>query len=145
MKAILCCSVFWFYLSAPARFADAQANATQLSPQQQEQQRRVDQTVNTPFDYFGRVIDQDGHPIADAIAHISVMGEVGKTEGETKHEVASDANGFVSLKGIRAFGIIVTVSKVGYLTVGSSEPPGGWSSTKHPTVEKPALFHLQKK
>ena len=101
--------------------------------------------VNTPFDFYGKIIDENQQPVAGAMAHILVMGEVGRTEGQTNHDVTSDAKGLVSLKGIRAFGIIVTVSKAGYLSLGGSDLPGGGSSRQHPTPEKAAIYHLQQK
>jgi protocatechuate 3,4-dioxygenase beta subunit len=134
-----------WYLVADSMPTYAQTNDVQLSPQQAEQQRRVDQMVNTPFDFYGKVIDQDGHPVANAIADISVMGEVGKTEGQTKRQATTDAGGLFSVKEIRAFGIIVTVSKTGYVGAGGPDGPGGSSSRKHLTADKPAIYHLQKK
>jgi hypothetical protein len=124
--------------------AGAQTNGVQLSPQQEEQQKKVDQMVNTPFDFYGKVIDRDGKPVAGVTAHISVMGEVGKTEGQTNHDVVSGANGLFSLKNIRAFGVIVSVEKSGYQAV-SSERPWPHSGRVFPTVDEPAIYRLQKK
>lgn len=127
----------------------AQANQIQLSPQQQEAQQKIDDRLkNNPFDFYGVVLDQAGKPVAGAKVVVLVQGELGSKQGSTEHDLQSDQDGRFKLEGVHSFGVIVTVSKDGYLTL-PDKHNGPWfwiiRDGTMPSKDNPAIFPLQKK
>jgi hypothetical protein len=116
-----------------------------------DKQEQLDQELkDDPFSFYGKVVDENGVPVAKATARISVQGELGQTQGSTDHNVQSDDNGSFKLEGIHSFGVIVTVSKDGYITMPDGHGPWNWligvaKPNSMPTKDQPAVFHLRKK
>jgi len=126
----------------------AQSDRIQLSPQQQEIQRKVDDRLkNNPFDFYGKVLDENGQPVAGAKVVALVQGELGSAHGSTEHDLLSDQDGLFKLEGVHSFGIIVTVTKDGYYTLPDKHGPWFWiiRDGTMPTKDHPAIYPLQKK
>jgi hypothetical protein len=159
MKSKLNASTYFYFLfflglfalvTVNAQTSDLTSEMTRERPDLVERQRKLDETLKIPIDFYGKAVDENGQPVSGATAKISVMGEVGKVEGLTKYSVISDQNGLFSLKGIHAMSVMVTVSKDGYHTLPDKAPPGGWSRITNqnitfPTENSPAVFPLKKK
>jgi hypothetical protein len=129
-----------------------QAHA-QLTPQQiQDAQRKQDESLRDhPFNFYGRVLDENGRPVAGASVKILVGGELGSTQGDTEHNLQSDQDGLFSLEGVHGMDIDATVSKDGYYTL-PDKHDGAWfwmeqgfKPSMMPTKDKPAIFSLKKK
>jgi hypothetical protein len=125
----------------------------QLTPQeiQERQQKQDDELKNNPFNFYGRVVDENGQSVADAKATILVQGELGSTQGSTEYDVQTDGDGLFKLENSHSFGVIVTVAKNGYYTL-PDEHNGPWywlfgdgKRDSMPTKQQPAIFHLKKK
>jgi len=128
--------------------ANAQADHIQLTPQQQANQQQQDAVVNTPFSFYGKVVDQTGQPIGGATATVTLWGEAGSGKASSKRNILSGADGMFSLKDVRAVSIEVVVTKEGYRTLPAKTPPGGWGlnlqNRSFPSATDPAVFPLQK-
>jgi hypothetical protein len=149
-RVCLLIAIVWFTISPFCAFAQApaqaQAQMTEANPEVAAEQKKLDEKLQAPFDFYGKVVDEKGQAVAGATATVTVMGEVGKAEGESKHIIKSDATGLFSLKGFHAFGVIVTVFKEGYLTIPNAHGP--WSCAQGaamPDSNNPAVFSLRLK
>jgi len=124
-RAIACFITAWGLAYFPPNLK-AQADQIQLTPQQQEMQRKADDRLkNHPFDFYGIILDESGKPVAGAKVVVLVQGELGSAQGSTKHDLQSDQEGRFKLEGIHSFGVIVTVSKDGYYTL-PTKHDGPW-------------------
>ena len=82
-----------------------------LNPRQQALQ----QAYNSPIDFWGKVVDQNGNPIAGAKVTFTIDKQMGEgDENKPKVTVLSKAGGLFSLTGQTGAGIVVYVSKEGY-------------------------------
>jgi len=81
-----------------------------LTPKQQAMQ----QAYNSPIDFWGKVVDQNGNPVAGATVTFSVDSQPWEEEDQRKVTMLSGANGLFSLTGKKGVGIVVYVSKEGY-------------------------------
>jgi hypothetical protein len=128
--------------------ANAQADHLQLTPQQQANQQQQDAIVNTPFSFYGKVVDQTGQPIGGATATVTLWGEAGSAKASSQRNILSDADGMFSLKDVRAVSVEVVVTEEGYRTLPAKTPPGGWGlnlqNRSFPSATDPAIFPLQK-
>lgn len=103
----------------------------------------------TPISFYGKVVDTDGNPIADASVSISMVDTPGPGEGHTKLQKKSDSNGMFSVSG-HGLGLVVMVSKDGYYQTDKSSGNFGYSSVggktnPHPNPNDPAIFVLKKR
>jgi len=139
-RAIACFVTGWLLVYFPS-YLKAQADPIQLSPLQQELQRKTDdQLRNDPFDFYGVVLDKHEKPVSGAKVVVLVHHELGSTEGRTEHELQSDQDG--------RFKLDVTVSKDGYYTLPvKHNGPWYWiiRNSTMPSKDNPAIFPLQKK
>jgi hypothetical protein len=120
----------------------------QLTPQQEEAQRKIDDRLkNEPFNFYGKVLDENNQPVAGANVKILVQGELGSAHGSTEHDLQSGQDGLFKLEGVHSFGVIVTVSKDGYYTLPDGHGPWFWiiRNGTMPSMDHPAVFPLQKK
>jgi hypothetical protein len=101
-----------------------------------------------PVNFYGRVVDENNTPVADAGVHFewNDISEKGTSDADT----VSDANGFFSLKDRRGKRLYVDVGKAGYYSSGDARnatfeyanPADGLFT---PDPNRPVVFHLRKK
>ncbi|MBN8711680.1 MAG: carboxypeptidase regulatory-like domain-containing protein [Verrucomicrobia bacterium] len=103
----------------------------------------------TPIEFYGKVLDQDGSPVAGAT--VDVIWTDLSANGSSHLEVVSDGSGLFSIKDIRGKHMTVQVTKEGYqrqLKGGQSgfDYAGFWEPTYHePDANNPVIFRLRKK
>lgn len=103
----------------------------------------------TPIEFYGKVVDQDGMPVAGATA--DVIWTDMSANGSSQMEATSGTAGLFSITGIHGKHMTVQVNKEGYyrqLTDAKSafEYAGFWEPSYHiPDKEKPVIFRLRKK
>lgn len=133
--------------------ASKEPNAA-VTPQAQEEKRKaaVDLVVSalaTPIEFYGRVVDQNGDPVAGATVGFSALDKfMAPGSGYTG---TSDENGLFSISGIKGARLSVNVRKEGYYFIDSKSNASfayGTGSDGYfrapPTKSKPATFILQK-
>ena len=103
----------------------------------------------TPIEFYDKVLDQDGNPVADATADISWTDM--SPDGSSQMQVISDGAGLFSVTGISGKHMTVQVTKDGYLRETSKgrsafEFAGFWEPTYYePDPNNPVIFYLKKK
>ncbi len=112
---------------------------------QAEIERGYDQW-RTPIQFYGKVVDENTNPVADANVHFvwTDLSEKGTSEKIT----ASDQYGFFSLSDTNGKNLIVQVSKDGYYAYqpfGASFNYAGENQNFVPDPANPVLFRLKKK
>jgi hypothetical protein len=129
-----------------------------LNPKQQA----MEQAANSPINFWGKVVDQNGAPIEGATAKISVTGKLfDEDEDNPKIVVLSDASGLFSLTGKTGLGISVWVSKDGYYSISGQADASlnyflksknplisfnrAGTNVPFPTEQQPTIFTLTKK
>lgn len=107
----------------------------------------------TPIEFFGKVVDQNNLPIAEAAVEIEWVGTsaVYGGDGVGHKKLTSDANGLFIIRGIEGKRLRVLVSKEGYhrrksWNNGSFEYAGFWEPEFiEPDSKNPIQFHLVRK
>jgi len=61
LAAVVCFAVY------PAQVG-AQTADLQTSPQMREKEQQINAMINTPFDFYGKVVDANGAPVSGATA-----------------------------------------------------------------------------
>jgi hypothetical protein len=115
----------------------------------QETAGRILGILATPITFYGKVIDQNGDPIADASVD---YGTIDKFDADgSNYRGKTDTNGYFSVSGIQGAVLTVGVSKTGYYNIhgksdGAFAYGVGPDSTRKepPTKDRPAVFVLQK-
>jgi hypothetical protein len=115
------------------------------------EQSRIDRQFDwkQPIDFYGKVIDEKGQPVAGALAGLS-WNDLSK-EGTSETKILSDTNGLFALEERQGKVLSVSVSKEGYY-----RPPIGWmksfeyANPFEPHFHRPdpsnlVTFHLRKK
>lgn len=149
---------------------DRKAAANQLTEEEKEKWRQGDPSVinklqiiiaqenakkeTVPIDFFGKVVDQFGEPIAGATVELSVRRWTVPPSPDRKHIIETDKTGLFQLKGEKGqFLYPKDISKDGY----------EYKRLEHPTAfqysgsmligeqlfvadpENPVIFHLRKR
>lgn len=108
---------------------------------------------NTPIDFWGKVVDQDGRPIVGAKSEIDIDAQ----GGNQKHIVFSDSDGLFELLGQRGASAYVKVYSDGYASTSDNKIGSNISSRMiyysmeampayaPPTKDNPQIFVLRKK
>jgi len=111
---------------------------------------------SAPINFWGKVVDEKGNPIADAEVKFKVMDNLGSYDSPPSPEfkAVSNEKGLFSLTGKKGGELFVAVSKEGYYQVrdksvgwiayeswGDDVPPPDY----FPTPKNPAIFILKKK
>lgn len=110
-----------------------------------------------PFDFVGRVIDQNGNPVPNANVQWGANNNPDPYQSGTRGQAVSDSNGFFSIDS-KGIGLYIEVSKVGYDKVpselggGKRGSYGGFVTGGHlgntdspmGTKNNPSLFVLRK-
>lgn len=72
-------------------------------------------TLNhNPIEFYGRVLDQYGEPVASASVEASVMVNTGTTGGVRKARTSTDAQGYFSFIDLAGQDLTMVISKPGY-------------------------------
>jgi hypothetical protein len=106
---------------------------------------------NNPFNFYGKVLDENGQPVPGATVKFLIGGELNSTKGESERDLQSGADGLFSLEGIHAMDVLVTAAKDGYYTLPEKHPGAWWWMERGfkpgtmPTKDQPAIFSLKKK
>jgi len=104
------------------------------------------QMWNTPIEFYGKVVDEKGNPVADA--NIQFVCNDLSEAGATFYNLKSDEHGMFSLTGVRGKGISVHVSKDGYYTSKRDRRNFEYAGANEnfiPNSSNPVVFHLHKK
>jgi hypothetical protein len=137
-------------VQAPPPAAPVPANAAPVvnTPDIAQQQRFL-ALFDTPISFFGRVVDETGSPVSQAVAAMSAAN-VPYGNG-SKHEKLSDDSGLFEIVGIRGAELYVEVKKDGYYQTENSRrnfryagPPSN-VVVALPTKETPATFVLKQR
>jgi hypothetical protein len=109
----------------------------------------------TPIEFYGKVVDQHGDPVA--AAEIKIMPfDNAFGSSDTQMLLSSDADGRFSVKGLKGLAMGVQVEKTGYLTLsdlGFERPASarrieygldGTGGARFKDSNKPTLFTLHK-
>jgi Carboxypeptidase regulatory-like domain len=101
-----------------------------------------------PIEFYGKVVDQFGHPIAGAEVELGWTTAVGPIP-DPKKTIYSDANGRFAVTGIQGKRLVVTVYKEGYLHAKSGiqgfEYAAFYESNFYvPDPNNPVIFRMQK-
>lgn len=99
-----------------------------------------------PIDFYGKVVDENTNPVANASIHFewNDLSEKGTSEAQTQ----SDAQGLFSLTGRTGKGMSLTITKQGYYTLEESRYPSYEYGDPYghftPDAANPVIFHLRK-
>ena len=113
------------------------------------------EAYDTPIEFYGKVVDQNGDPVVDASVSIRLDDDSPANELKIT-KMVSDSDGLFSIKGVKGLGISVMVEKEGYLEKDESKAsqsasirnvafagdPGRGARYKDPA--KPTVFTLHK-
>lgn len=106
--------------------------------------------INTPINFWGKVVDEDGNPIPDVTVSYTAMDkpleQLIRDQG-TRHTGKSEANGLFSITGIKGMGLGIQVTKDGYYQTKQSAYSIGYavpSEHKPPSPNDPTIFVLRK-
>ena len=105
---------------------------------------------NAPIVFYGKAVDEEGNPLAEAKVGYSVADN--PLKDGSKYEGISDASGSFSLSGVKGASMTVAVTKEGYYFIrgkssgsfGYGVPNSSPDSRDIPTKESPAIFVLRK-
>lgn len=140
--------------SAPARLtaitsAPSPASSAEEERKKQEVLQQVTQAFNAPIAFYGKVVDQYGHPVPYA--------DVGYTAADkfnasgSNYSGKTDVDGFFEISGIKGAGLLVGVGKQGYYPIeGKSSASFAYGigpdsyRRSAPTKGNPAIFELHK-
>ena len=112
---------------------------------QSEIERGYDQW-RTPIEFYGKVVDEDTNPVANASVHF-VWTDLSKN-GTSEKDTASDQDGVFSLSNTNGKNLIVQVSKNGYYSYqpfGAAFNYAGENQNFVPDAANPVIFRLKKK
>ncbi|MEI6780221.1 MAG: carboxypeptidase regulatory-like domain-containing protein [Verrucomicrobiota bacterium] len=108
----------------------------------------LERQYETPISFYGRVVDQDGSPLADASV---AFGWVNTNFQQQGSSTLSDGAGLFSLSGAQGKNLTVNVSKEGYYGSSRSNQTSfqfsdmSGNRTFTPDPASRVLFHLRKK
>lgn len=103
--------------------------------------------LDTTFDFYGKVIDENRGPVAAATVRYWVTKKIGG--GNPPQEMHSGPDGLFYIRRARGLGVTVEVSKPGYYKIKESRGSFGYASgsggdRRLPSSREPALFVLKK-
>ena len=109
----------------------------------------------TPIEFYGKVVDQHGEPVAGAAIKILPFDNA-YGDSDTSLDLTSDASGRFSVKGLKGLAMGVQATKAGHLTfsdLGYGKPTSsrrieygldGTQGARFKDPNKPTLFTLHK-
>jgi hypothetical protein len=112
--------------------------------------REILSTLNhQPIEFYGRVIDQYGSPVAGAEIHGQVIYNTGVTSGVSKPEAVANSDGYFEFKGLSGRTLDFNITKPGYQFTAEGD---AFDYTKlvpeekrhHPNPKKPVVLKMWK-
>ena len=101
-----------------------------------------------PINFYGKVLDQNGQPVADATVRMS-WTNISKN-GSSQIETRSDSHGNFALENQHGRSLLVNVTKTGFYNAqrqnqDSFDFAAFWEKTYYqPNAKAPVIFHLRK-
>ncbi len=117
----------------------------------EEKQKAFLAAFRAPIVFYGKVVDQNGHPVEGAAVAVSANGN-GK-ENALNDSRRTDADGLFSIQGLSGLSLSIWVSRNGYKVMrkdhsGAASSSGmfnyGLAPTHKPEREAPVVFILHK-
>ncbi|HEY4285052.1 MAG TPA: carboxypeptidase-like regulatory domain-containing protein [Chthoniobacterales bacterium] len=114
---------------------------------------KIQQAANTPIDFFGKVVDEQGAPVEGATVHY-IVGSLSFNGTGVEEARPSDANGNFTITGRRGPDLSVRVEHPDFYKTVQSEQRFQYASilrsrevdaTPLPSSSSPAIFLLRKK
>jgi len=112
---------------------------------EEEQQRGLNEW-RTPIEFYGKVVDENTNPVANASVHF-VWTDL-SPKGNAEQDTTSDLDGLFSLNNTNGKNLIVQVSKEGYYAYqrfGAAFNYAGENQNFVPDAANPVIFRLKKK
>lgn len=112
----------------------------------QEQEKAFSMAFNTPINFWGKVIDENGKPVPGALVKLGTADRPWETG--SSYERTTDGSGLFSITGVKGLSISVDVSKDGYYQTSRSRgqisyaQPSG-NKEPMPTSDNPTVFELR--
>jgi hypothetical protein len=131
---------------APPRASLGNPVSQSLTKTDVENMAKIRAAYSSPIVFFGKVIDRDGHPVANAKIHYSVADKYFRSD--SKYEAMSDDSGLFSIRDVAGAGIWVNATKEGYEGTDHSGASFGYgvpTANSPPSQQSPAIFVLRKK
>ena len=135
--------------SSATASSSASATPEPINERRQATIASIVSALSTPIAFYGKVVDQNGDPVANATAKYNVIDKFDASGSNYQSE--SDANGSFSISGINGAVLLVGVNKDKYYQIdgksgGAFAYGVGPDSTRKlpPTKEHPAIFVLHK-
>ncbi|MEI6861744.1 MAG: carboxypeptidase-like regulatory domain-containing protein [Verrucomicrobiota bacterium] len=111
----------------------------------QQFQQILDAENSKPQNYYGKVVDQYGNPVAGATVMGNILLNVGfESSRREAHQTATDNEGLFQFTGLHGADLGVTVRKEGYEMEARGAGYKGPTNGKDPTPADPAVFILWK-
>ncbi len=128
----------------PSAVAD-QADALTVQTRIQRFQQALDAENSRPQDYYGKVMDQFGNPVAGATVMGNILLNVSfERSGRESHPTTTDADGLFQFTGLHGKDLGVTVRKEGYEMEARGKGFQGPANGAQPTPSDRAVFTLWK-
>ena len=109
---------------------------------------KIISALSTPITFYGKVVDQDGNPVPNALVRYSLLDKFNASG--SGGGTSTDKFGNIEISGVRGAVLGVNVSKNGYYQIHDVSNQrfaygiGPDTYTKSPpTIENPAIFVLQ--
>ncbi|NJM54859.1 MAG: hypothetical protein HC841_02035 [Verrucomicrobiae bacterium] len=107
---------------------------------------RIVKAFSAPISFWGKVVDQNGEPVAGARIHYSAQD---KYFGDsTSSYGSSDSEGKFSVSGLKGAGLFISVAKEGYYGTPKSGGSFGYgtpSGNAPPSADNPVVLLLHKR
>ncbi|HTB79776.1 MAG TPA: hypothetical protein VK717_02695 [Opitutaceae bacterium] len=101
------------------------------------------------IEFYGKVIDQDRHPLADVSVYATAIYHSAVSEGENKTETKTDAQGLFSFHDMKGRTLGIGLDKAGY-EYGGDKGPFQYTDLVskeehfHPDANSPVIFVMYK-
>ena len=107
-----------------------------------EIERRLTESLTSPIEFYGKVVDQSNQPVANAQAHFNAQDKF-DASGST-YQRTSDENGLFSISNIKGAALGVGVGKEGYYSRDKAHGIFNRAGNPPTTRDNPAVFVLVK-
>jgi hypothetical protein len=143
---------------SPTNTASTATNASINQTLTPEMQRQFDAIYNQPINFWGKIVDEKGMPVANAQVKYEIADSTSDPEHLPEHYTTSDAQGDFSILRQKGSTLFIFVAKEGYYFVASDNSNDALGSSGHftfggrglhdrqlPTSTSPITFLLHQK